>query len=38
MQTVSSQDVDQTFPEALKDPVLRKVQFSVVPRIDSLGM
>ncbi|KAH8150366.1 uncharacterized protein LAJ45_05577 [Morchella importuna] len=35
-ETVSSQDVDQTFPEALKDPVLRKVQFSVVPRIDSL--
>jgi len=36
-QTNSSQDVDQTFPEALKDPVLRKVQFSTVSRIDTLG-
>lgn len=37
VQTNSSQDVDQTFPEALKDPVLRKVQFSTVSRIDTLG-
>ncbi|KAG0643570.1 ATP-utilizing chromatin assembly and remodelling N-terminal-domain-containing protein [Tuber brumale] len=36
-ETNSSQDVDQTFPEALKDPVLRKVQFSTVSRIDTLG-
>ncbi|KAL7272574.1 hypothetical protein RUND412_004610 [Rhizina undulata] len=35
-ETNSSHDVDQTFPEALKDPVLRKVQFSIVSRIDTL--
>ncbi|BFZ60434.1 hypothetical protein YB2330_001470 [Saitoella coloradoensis] len=28
--------LDMSFPEALKEPVLRKVQFSVVPRIDHL--
>ncbi|WEW61188.1 DDT domain-containing protein [Emydomyces testavorans] len=31
-----SKEVDNSFPEALKDPVLRKVQFSTVSRIDSL--
>jgi hypothetical protein len=32
-----AQDVDQQFPEPLKEPVLRKVQFSTVSRIDTLG-
>ncbi|EER25212.1 hypothetical protein CPC735_018150 [Coccidioides posadasii C735 delta SOWgp] len=31
-----SREVDNAFPEALKEPVLRKVQFSIVSRIDSL--
>jgi hypothetical protein len=33
-----SKEVDSAFPDALKEPVLRKVQFSVVSRIDHLGM
>ncbi|KAI9845236.1 MAG: hypothetical protein M1837_004991 [Sclerophora amabilis] len=31
-----SKDVDQSFPDALKEPVLRKVQFSTISRIDNL--
>ncbi|KAI9801101.1 MAG: hypothetical protein M1833_002969 [Piccolia ochrophora] len=31
-----SKDVDRSFPEALKEPVLRKIQFSTISRIDSL--
>ncbi|KAI9886506.1 MAG: hypothetical protein M1823_001686 [Watsoniomyces obsoletus] len=31
-----SQGIDQIFPVALKEKVLRKVQFSTVPRIDAL--
>ncbi|KAI1934036.1 hypothetical protein LOZ66_006129 [Ophidiomyces ophidiicola] len=31
-----SREVDNSFPDALKDPVLRKVQFSTVSRLDSL--
>ncbi|KZF21493.1 hypothetical protein L228DRAFT_154452 [Xylona heveae TC161] len=31
-----SKDVDKSFPEALKEPILRRVQFSTVSRIDSL--
>ena len=34
----NSKDVDKAFPEALREPVLRKVQFSVISRIDNLGM
>ncbi|GAB7337147.1 hypothetical protein MBLNU457_g2541t2 [Dothideomycetes sp. NU457] len=32
----SSSDIDKVFPDALRDPILRKVQFSQVPRIDEL--
>lgn len=35
-ETEHSQDVEQQFPEPLKEPVLRKVQFSTVSRIDTL--
>jgi hypothetical protein len=34
----NSIDVDNLFPDPLKEPVLRKVQFSTVSRIDTLGM
>lgn len=30
-------EVDDAFPEPLRDPVLRKVQFSQIARIDHLG-
>jgi hypothetical protein len=33
----NSIDVDNLFPDPLKEPVLRKVQFSTVSRIDTLG-
>ncbi|KAJ2906196.1 chromatin assembly protein [Zalerion maritima] len=35
-QATGAQEVEQAFPEALKGPVLRKVQFSTVSRIDAL--
>lgn len=31
-----SREVDSTFPDALREPVLRRVQFSTISRIDSL--
>ena len=31
-----SRDVDQSFPDALREPVLRRVQFSTTSRIDNL--
>lgn len=31
-----AEDVDNQFPDALKEPVLRRVQFSTVSRIDNL--
>ncbi|KAI9803308.1 MAG: hypothetical protein M1825_002099 [Sarcosagium campestre] len=31
-----AKDVDRSFPEPLREPVLRKVQFSTISRIDSL--
>ncbi|KAI0123859.1 hypothetical protein BJ170DRAFT_713139 [Xylariales sp. AK1849] len=31
-----AQEVEQAFPEALKGPVLRRVQFQTTPRIDTL--
>ena len=37
MQTAGSKDVDETFPEALKEPVLRRVQFQTISRVDNLG-
>lgn len=36
-QTAGSKDVDETFPEALKEPVLRRVQFQTISRVDNLG-
>ncbi|KAG5519127.1 hypothetical protein PMAC_002215 [Pneumocystis sp. 'macacae'] len=33
---VHSQDVEKTFPESLKEPVLRKIQLSLTTRIDYL--
>ncbi|GAB7353513.1 hypothetical protein MBLNU459_g3959t1 [Dothideomycetes sp. NU459] len=32
----SSLDIEKIFPDALKDPILRKVQFSCISRIDEL--
>ena len=36
MQNNSSSDIDKIFPDALRDPILRKVQFSDISRIDEL--
>ncbi len=36
-QTNGLQQVDSTFPDPLREPVLRKVQFSIINRIDDLG-
>ena len=36
-QTDESREVNSAFPEALKEPILRKIQFSTVSRIDNLG-
>ncbi|KAF8455383.1 ATP-utilizing chromatin assembly and remodelling N-terminal-domain-containing protein [Terfezia claveryi] len=35
-ETAGSKDVDETFPEALKEPVLRRVQFQTISRVDNL--
>lgn len=35
-QTHGGKEVEETFPEALKGPVLHKVQFQIVSRLDSL--
>lgn len=35
-QNNSSNDIDKIFPDALRDPILRKVQFSTISRIDEL--
>lgn len=32
-----SDKVDDAFPDALREPILRKVQFSTISRIDNLG-
>ena len=32
----AARGVDQAFPEALKEPVLRKIQFSTISRLDHL--
>lgn len=36
IQKRAAKGVDQTFPEALKEPVLRRIQFSTVSRLDHL--
>lgn len=33
----ASDEVDDAFPDALREPILRKVQFSTISRIDNLG-
>lgn len=33
-----SREVNNSFPEALKEPILRRIQFSTVSRVDNLGM
>lgn len=33
-----SREVNSSFPEALKEPILRRIQFSTVSRVDNLGM
>jgi len=37
-ETKSSSAIENVFPDVLKDPILRKVQFSTISRIDDLGM
>ena len=37
-ETKSSSAIESVFPDVLKDPILRKVQFSPISRIDDLGM
>lgn len=32
-----SREVNNAFPEALKEPILRRIQFSTVSRVDNLG-
>lgn len=38
VQIDASGEVDDAFPDALKGPILRKVQFSTISRLDHLGM
>ena len=33
----ASDEVDEDFPDALREPILRRVQFSQISRIDNLG-
>lgn len=37
-QMEESREVNNSFPEALKEPILRRIQFSTVSRLDNLGM
>lgn len=37
LQNNSSSDIEKAFPDALRDPILRRVQFSEISRIDELG-
>lgn len=32
-----SKELNNAFPDALKEPILRRVQFSTVSRVDNLG-
>ena len=36
-QEEASQEVDEAYPDPLREPVLRKVQHSTISRIDNLG-
>ena len=36
-QVEASLDVNDQFPDPLREPILRKVQFSTISRIDHLG-
>lgn len=36
-QTKSQGAIENVFPDVLKEPILRKVQFSTISRIDDLG-
>ena len=36
-QKEASGEIDDTFPEPLKEPILRKVQFQQINRIDYIG-
>lgn len=36
-ETRSSGAIENVFPDVLKDPILRKVQFSTISRVDDLG-
>lgn len=38
LQMKSSTAIETLFPDALRDPILRKVQFSTTPRVDDLGL
>lgn len=38
IQLDASDEVDDAFPDVLKAPILRKVQFSTISRLDHLGM
>jgi hypothetical protein len=33
-----SREVNNSFPEALKEPILRRIQFATTSRVDNLGM
>jgi hypothetical protein len=37
IKTRSSASIENVFPEVLRDPILRKVQFSTTSRMDELG-
>lgn len=37
IQTESTMAIEKVFPDVLRDPILRKVQFSEVGRLDDLG-
>lgn len=37
IQKEASGEVEDVFPDALREPILRKVQFSTISRIDNLG-
>jgi hypothetical protein len=36
-QMEESREVNNSFPDALKGPILRRTQFSTVSRVDNLG-
>jgi hypothetical protein len=36
-QMEESREVNSAFPDALKEPILRRIQFSTVSRVDNLG-